>query len=307
MATIFVFTIPKSSKTQSYQDSSSRMKPTPPSYVSSLWGFKSLNLTGPFSGGYYHELFRRERPILCRGITRIVISGEGRSRAGNARKELRIKRKEDDVNTDVNPEVTHVLPKRQTSSCLPASSTNVDFSRNTPRKKNTRSALNLEVFNAIPNRRLQISSRPREHGNRRSLRDGAKSQFFAKTFRMRMSSFAIENSNSRIARQGSRNEESSKSPVGREEGRTVQNRSSRSASALTRSCASVDDDKISTTSRPRCRKQECSRSLGGRVKSQPSTDAFRRRRSRSAGAFTISFASVADGESSMTPIPRFRK
>ncbi len=272
-----------------------------------LWGFKSLNLTGPFSGGYYHELFRRECPFLCRGITRTAISSEGRSRAGNAREESRIMRKDYAVNTYVNRGVTHVPPKRQTS-CFPASSTNV-ICLDTPRHQQMRSALHLEDFNTIPSRRLRKSPRPREHGNSRSLRDSAKRQSSTKVFRGRMCSTAAEDANSRIARPKSRKQESSRSLVGREEVRAVRKKRNRSAGALTRSCASVADEESSRISRPRSREQESSTSLGGRVKSQTYTDAFRRRRRRrrSAGALARSCASVADEESSRISRPRSRK
>ena len=109
----------------------------------------------------------------------------------------------------------------------------------------------------------------------------------------------------------SRKKESSRSLGGRVKTQPFpdvsRRRRSRSANALIRSCASDADEETSMTSRPRFRKQESSRSLGGRVTSQPSSDVFRRRRSRSAGALTRSCASTANEENSRMSSPRCRK
>jgi len=126
-----------------------------------------------------------------------------------------------------------------------------------PGQKNMKRALNLEVFNAIPIHRLQNSSRPREHGNIRSLGDGAKSQSSsAKTFRRRICSSAAEDAKSRIARPRSRKQESSRSFVDREEGKAVRKRRS---SVLIRSCTSVADEESYRICRPRPRTQDNSR------------------------------------------------
>eukprot|EP00536_Pseudo-nitzschia_multiseries_P007429 jgi/Psemu1/118526/gw1.175.27.1 len=37
-----------------------------------LYGFELIN-TGPARGGYYHELFVKERPELCRQMRRVAI------------------------------------------------------------------------------------------------------------------------------------------------------------------------------------------------------------------------------------------
>ena len=41
-----------------------------------LYGFEQINI-GPFRGGYYHEMFHRDSPEMCRRMRRVAVKVSG--------------------------------------------------------------------------------------------------------------------------------------------------------------------------------------------------------------------------------------
>ena len=41
-----------------------------------LYGFEQINI-GPYRGGYYHEMFHRDNPEMCRRMRRVAVKVSG--------------------------------------------------------------------------------------------------------------------------------------------------------------------------------------------------------------------------------------
>lgn len=48
-----------------------------------LYGFELIN-TGPTRGGYYHDLFQRDRPELCRRMRRVAVKVGSEAKKGTS-------------------------------------------------------------------------------------------------------------------------------------------------------------------------------------------------------------------------------
>jgi hypothetical protein len=53
-----------------------------------LWGFKRINNKGPDQGAYYHELFLRGKPYLCRAIERLTSTRKPTGSSFNSEEEV---------------------------------------------------------------------------------------------------------------------------------------------------------------------------------------------------------------------------
>lgn len=59
-----------------------------------LYGFEQINI-GPFRGGYYHEMFHRDNPELCRRMRRVAVKVSGATAQRKKEQEAAAKAKEE--------------------------------------------------------------------------------------------------------------------------------------------------------------------------------------------------------------------
>ena len=68
-----------------------------------LYGFEQINI-GPYRGGYYHEMFNRDQPELCRRMRRVAVKVQGANSQKKKAKEEAEKKEQEEQAKDKKKE-----------------------------------------------------------------------------------------------------------------------------------------------------------------------------------------------------------